>query len=617
MLEDVRNPARHSLSALAGSTRWVGTIGLAVAVGIAYFLAAQLSLSLLTKPEGVAVFWPAAGVAAGAIVAIGPRARLPVAIGTVAATLVANLMGDRNLWSTILFALCNAGEAVLAAWLIQHYFGSDFGLGRLRHVLALLAAAVVGPAVSGIGGAIAFKLFHNTATPMLTTWQHWIASDGLGILTVAPLLIELRTVSRDRLSRSELVEGVLAMAALVAMSGLAIFLPSELLATVVPIALLFPPLLWLAARCKPVFAAAAAFIVSLMIVWTTTFGVGYFGNPGLSMGERVLAAQASVVFVTLGALVLAALFAEIRDKSRELEVASQHKSRFLANMSHELRTPLNAIIGYSEILQENVKDLGQDQFTPDLKKIENAGRHLLGLINDILDLSKIEAGRMDMLLEDVVIVSLLEDVGSIIRPLAEKNGNILQFRLSPQLGSIRTDRTKLKQILLNVLSNGAKFTQNGRLTLLVERIDGSRPMVRFAISDTGIGMDEEQLSRLFQAFSQANTSTTKSYGGTGLGLAITRHFCQLLGGDISVTSRRGEGSTFLIVLPDSVHAPVQIEPVNPSISSDVDSDITVLVVDDDPQARDLLTAKLKGQSYRLVHARNGEEALELARKNSP
>src|SRR5262245_25960346 len=347
MLESPRNLPRRRLSALTGSAPWVGTIGVAVGVGVAYFLAAQLSLALLTKPEGVAVFWPAAGIAVGAIVALGPSARLPVAVGTMAATLVANLMGDRNLASTIVFALCNAGEAVFAALLIQHYFGAEFGLGRLRNVLGLLAAAIIGPAVSGIGGALAFKIFHNTATPLLTTWQHWVASDGLGILTVAPLLGQLGTVSRGRLSRSEIGEGVLAVATLATMSGFAIFLPSKLVATVVPIALLFPPLLWLAARCKPVFAAAAAFIVSVMLVWTATFGVGYFGNPALSMGERVLAAQASIVSVTLGALVLAALFAEIRDKSKELEIASQHKSQFLANMSHGLSMPLTYIISYN------------------------------------------------------------------------------------------------------------------------------------------------------------------------------------------------------------------------------------------------------------------------------
>jgi signal transduction histidine kinase/DNA-binding response OmpR family regulator len=314
----------------------------------------------------------------------------------------------------------------------------------------------------------------------------------------------------------------------------------------------------------------------------------------------------------------ARLFHEIEEKGRELEVASQHKSQFLANMSHELRTPLNAIIGYSEILQEDVSDLGQDNLVPDLKKIEGAGRHLLGLINDILDLSKIEAGKMDIFLEDVELVPLLEEVRALIVPLAEKNGNTLELRLAEGLGIIRTDRTKLKQSLLNILSNGSKFTENGRLTLVAERFDDEHPIVRFAISDTGIGMTEEQLGRLFQAFTQAESSTTKKYGGTGLGLAISRRFCQLLGGDITVTSRPGEGSTFTIVLPAHSDAPVQVMPAAaPPLSTDADNRLSILIVDDDPAARELLAANLKGTGYRLVHAASGDEALSLARTLRP
>jgi signal transduction histidine kinase/DNA-binding response OmpR family regulator len=312
------------------------------------------------------------------------------------------------------------------------------------------------------------------------------------------------------------------------------------------------------------------------------------------------------------------LFDEIQDKSRQLEQASQHKSQFLANMSHELRTPLNAIIGYSEILQEDAVDLGQDNLVADLKKIESAGRHLLGLINDILDLSKIEAGKMDIYLEDVEIVPLLEEVRSIIVPMAEKNGNALEYRLADNLGSMRTDRTKLKQSLLNLFSNGSKFTENGRLTLNVQRFETDKPMVSFAVSDTGIGMTEEQLGRLFQAFNQADASTTKKYGGTGLGLAITRNFCQLLGGNVTVTSKPGEGSTFTIVLPDSPVGPAPAKATDaPPLSVEVDSAPTVLVVDDDPTARELLSANLKGAGYRLLQAASGDEALSLARSTRP
>ena len=309
------------------------------------------------------------------------------------------------------------------------------------------------------------------------------------------------------------------------------------------------------------------------------------------------------------------------EEARELsEVANRTKSQFLANMSHELRTPLNAIIGYSEILQEDAADGGEEQLVPDLKKIEGAGRHLLGLINDILDLSKVEAGKMEVFIEEVDLPSFLEEVGAIIRPLVVKSGNTLELSVAKDIGSMRTDRTKVKQCLLNVLSNASKFTQNGKLTLAIERTD--RAMVQMMISDTGIGMSAEQLGRIFQAFSQADASTTKKFGGTGLGLAITRHFCRLLGGDISVASRVGEGSTFTIVIPDEAAGPRSEATIELSAESTTDSQeesgsITVLVVDDDAASRDLLTTSLRREGYRTVQARGGDEALELALKLRP
>jgi PAS domain S-box-containing protein len=319
MLQNLRKQALRRLPAAADPTQGLmGSIWLAVAVGIAYFLSARLSLVLLTKPDGVAVFWPAAGVAAGVLIALGPRARLPVAAGTIVATVVANLLGDRNVWSAAVFGLCNAGEAVLTAWLIEHYFGSGFSLDRLRHVLGLLAAAVVGTTVSGIGGTVGYKFFHSSTAPILTIWQHWFASDMLGIVAVAPLLIGLAAAARDPPPKSELIEGGVALAMLAAISGLVIFIPQEPWATVVPVALLFPLLLWLAARCRPVFSSAAAFIVALTIVWTTTFGIGHFGDPGLPIDDRVLAAQASILAVSLCAFVLAALFAERRQHEAAL-----------------------------------------------------------------------------------------------------------------------------------------------------------------------------------------------------------------------------------------------------------------------------------------------------------
>jgi CheY-like chemotaxis protein/anti-sigma regulatory factor (Ser/Thr protein kinase) len=228
---------------------------------------------------------------------------------------------------------------------------------------------------------------------------------------------------------------------------------------------------------------------------------------------------------------------------------------------------------------------------------------------------------MEVFIEEVDLPSLLEEVGAIIRPLVAKSGNMLELRVAKDIGSMRTDSTKVKQCLLNVLSNASKFTQNGKLTLAIERTD--RATVQMTISDTGIGMTTEQLGRLFQAFSQADASTTKKFGGTGLGLAITRHFCRLLGGDISVASRVGEGSTFTIVIPDQAAGPPRSEATiglsaEPTANSQEESgSITVLVVDDDAASRDLLTTSLKREGYRTVQARGGDEALELALKLRP
>ncbi|MFL5237797.1 MAG: MASE1 domain-containing protein [Rhizomicrobium sp.] len=330
VLHKAPNQAERRLAVADPTPRWGSAVGIAVAVGIAYFLAARLSLSLLTKPDGVAVFWPASGVAAGVLIALGPGARWPVAIGAAAATIVANLLGDRTFAGAATFALCNVGEAMLTAGLIERQFGPGFSLDRLRHVLGLLAAAVFGCAISGVGGTLGFKLFHGSTALILTTWQHWLASDALGIVTVAPLLIGVAAAVRDPPSPNEAVEGAVALVAITVMSALVIFLPRESWATVLPLALLFPLLLWLAARCQLVFAAAAAFVVALTIVWTTTFGIGYFGDPDLPIADRIASAQAGILTTSLCTLVLAALFAERRQHEAELSVGAARLEEALA-----------------------------------------------------------------------------------------------------------------------------------------------------------------------------------------------------------------------------------------------------------------------------------------------
>ena len=236
--------------------------------------------------------------------------------------------------------------------------------------------------------------------------------------------------------------------------------------------------------------------------------------------------------------------------SKDAEEASKAKSTFLANMSHELRTPLNAIIGYSEILHEDAVEDGNTRTADDLDKVLNAARHLLGLINDVLDISKIEAGKMELYIESFEVGKLVNEVIATASPLISKKGNTLALDCPPDIGTMQADATKLRQMLLNLLSNASKFTERGTITLKVTR-DSAEATIRFAVIDTGIGMTPEQLGRLFQAFSQADASTTSKYGGTGLGLAISKQFAQMMKGDITVTSEAGVGSTFTIRLPAS------------------------------------------------------------------
>ena len=249
----------------------------------------------------------------------------------------------------------------------------------------------------------------------------------------------------------------------------------------------------------------------------------------------------------------ARLFDELEDKSRQLEVASKHKSQFLANMSHELRTPLNAIIGVSEMLREDAEALKQD--VEPLDRVLGAARHLLALINDILDLSKIEAGRMDLHLETFPLLPVIKDVAKTIEPMATKNGNRIVIDCPADLGTLHADETRFRQSLLNLASNANKFTEKGIITIAAQqRHENGHEWLTLAVTDTGIGMTAEQMSRLFQEFSQASSATASKYGGTGLGLAISRRFCQMMGGDIMVESEPGRGSTFTIRLPRAVGA---------------------------------------------------------------
>jgi integral membrane sensor domain MASE1 len=295
-----------------GAEQWAGRISLAVGIGVAYFLTAELGLSLLTATEHVAVYWPASGIAVGILITCGRRACAPVAMGVVVASAAAALHGDRNVWTALAIGLCNAGEALLAMWLIERWFGAAFNLDSVRRVLGLFAAAALAPAIAAVGASGAIQLFSPSTAGFLDIWKVWFASDALGMIAVAPLVIGIAAAVRDPPSGREFLEGTLAVVAMAVANGFALAFLAGPWSLMAPGMFLFPLLLWVSSRCRPVFAAAAAFCIAATIVWTTIHEFGRYGDPTRAISDRVLAAHVAMFGTALAALALAAVFAERR-----------------------------------------------------------------------------------------------------------------------------------------------------------------------------------------------------------------------------------------------------------------------------------------------------------------
>jgi len=730
------NPTRRFHPIESTLPPWALWLGLAAAVGIVYFLAARLSLALISRPDGVAVFWPAAGVSSGVLIGLGPAALLPVVIGTAGATVFANLLGDRNIWSSLVFAACNAGEPVIVALLIQRFFGSPFRLESVRRVSGLVLAAVVATLCSGALATVGYLAFHPSSASALTIWRNWLVSDALGIVTIAPLMIGLFSAAREPPPPRETAEGLLALVCVAALAVLMLRLPSEAWAVEVIVALFFPLSLWLAARCEPVFAAAAVSIIVITAVWSTTYGSGVLGNPALPIRERVLTAQAIILATTLGALVLAALFAErrrheaivvenesrlqnamriggvmafdwnvprntsqrsenaaemlglepreafrpseflkhvhpddqeryraylhdvspenpsylvvyrwlrpdgkeiwfeetaraefdkagrvltVRGLTRDVterkraeaelaasrkvaELADRAKSGFLAAASHDLRQPLQSLSFLASALKPNLHNAAGHLL---VARIERSLELMKNVLDSLLDINRLETGVLAPSKSNVHLGDLFGALQTdFFEPVAQKG---LEWRVVQTRMAVHSDRRLLEIMLRNLLSNALRYTERGRILVGCRR---AGDMVRVEVWDSGIGIAEEHLPRVFDEYYQVQDRT--HLGSFGLGLAIVQRLGNLLGHRVDVRSAHGEGSCF------SIEVPLAREGVSAgngkALPASVDTPAfrgTVLVIEDDSFVRSGIELLLAAEGMNVVATANGHEAVEL------
>src|SRR5262245_11137615 len=539
----------------AAAMRWVGSIGLAAAVALAYFLTAKFSVRLILESSGVAVFWPAAGISSGILIALGPRGRWPVLAGVIVATVATHLIIHDPLWAGVALGLSNAAEAAITASLIQQYFGAGFNLVRIGHVVGLLAAAVAATTVSGIGGAVTYRLMRGPSAPMLESWQHWFASDFVGIIAVAPLVIGIAAVVRRPSPWSEVIEGTLGVLALALVTGLIISLPRRLWETVFPLTWLFPVLAWLAGRARPAFSAAGAFGVSMTIVLTTILGIGHFGEPSHLIDDRILNAQAGILVVTLSAYVLAAIFAQRRDSATHLAHSNTMLERerdnkllnaqaLTAAIAHEVRQPLGAIaVNASAAL----RFLGKTP--PELAEVRAALNDMISdthRTSEMLEGIRALFGKSNQKREQVEVNELILGVLQSSQNELQDHGVETRLELASELPLVDGHRRQLEEVIFNLVHNAIEAmdatTDRDRVLRVRTGLNG-HDAITVAVRDSGPGIDPNRIDSIFGAF-----FTTKSHG-MGLGLAICRMIIEHHGGQLTASSDGKNGSLFQFVLP--------------------------------------------------------------------
>jgi signal transduction histidine kinase len=549
-----------------------GSILLNLAVLVAYSIAGLVVLVFGIGPAKISPIYPPAGIAVAATFILGPRILPAVFLGQFLNGFP--LLSDPHM-TLARYVLANTGtgvaavlEALMSVALLRQLAGTWHPFDRPRDVVIfLVGSCLVAALVGGMVGTLSFWAAGIVPTEQLQiTIVTYFLADAAGIAVFGSLILAWYREPRPDAN-------ILTIS--VAVASLAVLIVALEIWTGYPISYLFLPLfLWAGFRAGARAVTLAATAIIIIAILSTSRGAGPFvaGTPN----ESILLLEGFIAAITFTGLIVVALraqqlaaeaaleahnrmleqrvterTAEISDKSRQLAEASERKSQFLASMSHELRTPLNAIIGLTEMMVTNAARFGTEKALEPLRRVNAAGSHLLSLINEVLDLSKIEAGKLELNPEPVDLARLIDEVIGTAGQLAEKNKNRLVVEAAENVGPLTADSMRLKQILLNLLSNACKFTKEGEVALRVRRVVDGHAWIELAVADTGIGLTAEQQAKLFQDFTQADSLTSRRYGGTGLGLALSRRLARMMGGDVTVASEPGKGSVFTVRMPAS------------------------------------------------------------------